>query len=223
MTAEPAQIKILRANQVYRIVDLVLCKGIRWQQDRATILSDPEYRETILYGYLTKMKHERDLETFARVVGEHQARYEHPAPDSLVVHVRLGDVMEDAIERPLYQRSKQLYGGLGTRDFLGLKQATIVTALHFGANPLNKKYFYSDLAMERSFEILELLSRELEHKGMHVSYRSSENIDEDVCFMAGSRYFVMGLSDLSGLIGECLPDGALIWSLHDNRLYRKAR
>ena len=91
-------------------------------------------------------------------------------------------------------------------------KATIVTVLHFGANPVNGKYFYTDRARDRSFEVLQILTEDLQARGFKVSYKSSENIDEDICFMAGSRYFVKAISELSNLIFECLPSGTLVWS-----------
>ncbi|MCW5213712.1 hypothetical protein VU04_12525, partial [Desulfobulbus sp. TB] len=122
-------IKILKTNQVYRVSDLVFCRGIRWKQDRETILSDPQYRETILHDYLTQKRYERDLEIFKRVVREHQAKYEKPFTDCLVIHLRLGDVMDDTNGRPLYEKSQKIYSKLHLTGLPDLKRATIVTAL----------------------------------------------------------------------------------------------
>jgi hypothetical protein len=215
-------IKILKTNQVYRVTDLVFQKGIRWQQDRETILSDRKYSETILYYYLTQKRYERDLETFKRVVRDHQSKYEKPSPDSLVIHLRLGDVMDDINGRPLYEKSRQICKDLHFIDLPRLKHATIVTALHFGANTLNNKYFYSDVAKERSFEILQLFSDKLKIKGLNVSYKSTENIDEDLCFMSGSKYFVRGLSGFSDLIANCMDNGSLIWPPEGGHPYKKS-
>ena len=49
---------------VYRVNELVFYRGIRWQQDRETILAAPKYRETILYCYLNQKRYERNLDTF---------------------------------------------------------------------------------------------------------------------------------------------------------------
>jgi hypothetical protein len=216
-------IKILKTNQVYRVSDLVLCRGIRWKQDRETILSDPQYIETILYDYLTQKRYERDLEVFKRVVRDHQAKYEKPSINSLVIHLRLGDVMDDINGRPLYEKSREIYKDLQLIGLPKLKCVTIVTALHFGANPLNNKYFYSDIAKERSFEILQLLSENLKIKGWNVSYKSTENVDEDLCFMSGSNYFWKGLSSLSDLIANCMCNGSLAWSPKGGQPYRQSR
>ncbi|MDJ0580604.1 hypothetical protein [Crocosphaera sp.] len=216
-------IKILRMNQVYRVTDLVFCRGIRWQEDRETILCDPRYRETILYSYLTQKRYEKDLETFERVVRDHRLKYEKPSPDSLVIHLRLGDVMDDINGRPLYGKSRKIYHDLDLIGLPSLKHTTIVTALHFGANPMNNKYFYSDIAKERSFEIFQLLSDTLKVQGLEVACKSTENIDEDLCFMSGSKYFVKGLSRFSDLVATCMDNGSLIWSPEGGQPYKKTR
>ncbi len=215
-------IKILKTNQVYRVNDLVLQRGIRWQQDRETILSDPKYRETILYSYLTQKRYERDFQTFKLVVRDHQSKYERPSHDSLVIHLRLGDVM-DLNDTQHYEKARQIYKDLHLIGLPRLKDATIVTALHFGANPLNNKYFYSDIAKERSFEILQLLSEELKIQGLNVSYKSSENIDEDLCFMSGSKYFLKSLSGLSNIVAKCMHNGSLIWPPEGGHPKKKSR
>ncbi len=223
MNVNDASIKILKMNQVYRVTDLVFRGGIRWQRDREIILSDPEYRDTILYSYLTQKKHEDDLETFKRVVRVHQSKYERPLTDSLIIHLRLGDVMDDHNARCHYEKSKKLYKDIVLESLPNVRHATIVTALHFGANPLNNKYFYTDRAKERSFEILELLSNELELKGLDVSYKSTENIDEDICFMAGSKYFLQSLSGLSNLVTGCLDDGSMVWSPKGGKAFKTSK
>jgi hypothetical protein len=213
-------IKILKANQVYRVSDLVLCKGVRWQQDHATILEDPEFHGSILHDYLKEKSAQSDMAAFKRVVDAHKAKYEKPAADTLVIHLRLGDIMDDGQDWRTYKKYKNVYGALPLEPRSEVDKATIVTALHFGANPVNGKYFYSDRARDRSFEVLQLLTEDLQARGFEVSYKSSENIDEDICFMAGSRYFVKALSELSNLIFECLPPGTLVWSPKGDEVIR---
>ena len=107
-------IKILRTNSIYRVTDIIFRKGIRWEQDRKSILTEPLYKNTILYDYLSQMNHEEDLETFKRVVIHHQQKYELPSPNTLVVHLRLGDIMDDDINvdvRRHYRNNKETYSG----------------------------------------------------------------------------------------------------------------
>ena len=216
-------IKILKTNQVYRVTDLIFRRGVRWEQDREAILSDPQYSDTILYAYLTQKKRENDLATFRKIVRQFQDRYEQPSLSSLVVHLRLGDVMDDWDDNhpQKYLQTKKMFQDLILEDLPDIKNATIVTALHFGANPINNMYFYSDKAKQRSFDILNLVSDQLQKKGMKVSYKSSEDIDEDLCYLAGSKYFLRSLSDFSRIAIECMPARAKIWSPDDTPVYHK--
>jgi len=46
------QIKIMKSNKHYRLGDLILCRGLRWQHDREIIFSDEQYNNSFLKDYL---------------------------------------------------------------------------------------------------------------------------------------------------------------------------
>ncbi|MBE9061355.1 hypothetical protein [cf. Phormidesmis sp. LEGE 11477] len=121
-----------------------------------------------------------------------------------------------------YEKCKRVYQRLALGSLPNLTTATVVAALHFGANSSNQKFFYSDKAKFRSFEILQLVSDRLKLEGLEVSYKSTDNIDEDICFMAGSRYYVKSFSGLSNLVSECLSYGSCVWT-PDNEFQKKTR
>lgn len=218
-------VKCLPDNPVYRITDLMHRKGIRWREDRATILRDREYRDTIMYDYLASMRTEEDMHLFRRVVRKHQRRFELPPADCLVAHLRLGDVMDDHEDQRWrsFERTRSTYSHLRLPSLPRISSAVIVTALHFGANTLNGKYFYSQKAVSRSYQILDLLADKLSSHGLAVTIKSSESVDEDFCYMAASRFFLKGISGLSDLVCDCLPYGALIWSPGSNVVKEKSR
>lgn len=218
-------VKSLQENPVYRVTDVVHRKGIRWQQDRATILRDPSYQHTILYEYLKRMRHEDDIKLFRAILRRRQRLIDLPSRDSLVVHLRLGDVMDDHDDQRWrsFDYCRAVYSQLVLPSLPALADAVIVTALHFGANDLNGKYFFSSKAVDRSYQLLDIVTRRLSSFGLPVSIKSSESVDEDLCFMAASRYFVKGISGLSDLISHCLPHGALIWTPGSRVVQEKAR
>ena len=45
-------VKVLKENKHYRFSDLFLKKGIRWKQDRNTILNDIKLKDSVLRQYL---------------------------------------------------------------------------------------------------------------------------------------------------------------------------
>jgi len=210
-----SQVKILRENKVYRMSDVVMGYGPRHQIDRETILAEPQYRETILHDYLVKCPSTCDKQVFVDVVQQHTQRYNQANPNDLVMHVRLGDVMQPELAETKQEiRCKSIYhtyAQLFYKHGQWIRQhgrVTIVTALHFGANELNGKYYYTEEAEHNSFETLRRLVEVFESWDMKVSIQSSLNVDEDFCFMASSQQFVGSTSKFAELVSWCLKDSA---------------
>jgi hypothetical protein len=86
----------------------------------------------------------------------------------------------------------------------------VVTALHFGANTRNNRYFYSDKALDISFEVLRDFEKQSNDIGLEVDVFSSENVDADLAYMASSKFFVCGSSHLSSIIQNCLSKDSKI-------------
>jgi|TARA_R110000824_G_scaffold356208_1_gene543407 hypothetical protein len=86
----------------------------------------------------------------------------------------------------------------------------VVTALHFGANTRNNRYFYSDKARDISFEVLRDFEKQSNDIGLEVDVFSSENVDADLAYMASSKFFVCGSSHLSSIIQNCLSKDSKI-------------
>lgn len=218
-----SSVETLKNNSVYRLSDLIHRKGIRWEQDRATILEDAQYCNTVLYDYLTKMRFEDDWQVFEAVVVEHSKKYTTPAESDLVVHLRLGDIMEDSDEfrNRSYEKYQRVYGEFDLKIPKNVTRVAIVTALHFGANELNNRYFFTDTAQARSLEILALFRSKLVARGVQVDIQSSSNVDEDFCFLASSKLFVKSYSAMSDLVEKCLCSDAKVWypPMNDSRKF----
>jgi hypothetical protein len=201
------QIQILRNNCVYRVGDVVCRGGIRWKEDRRTILTDPKYKHTILYDYLKHKTKENDIKILKSVVWKHIATKNYPKaePGELVIHIRLGDFMSTAHprEQKRRKRAQKMYNSFLYKLPDSFKLATIVTAMHFGANEKNKLYFYDDVAKDRSFGLFRHIEKQLRQR-MEVKLKSSANVDEDFAYMVSSRHFVKGQTRFSELIAKCL-------------------
>ena len=221
------EVKVLRENSVYRIGNLYFRKGDRWQQDRNAVLQEKQYKNTILFDYLTNMREEEDLETFKSVVRKHidTGRYAVASPDELVLHVRLGDMM--ATEHTLRRDSShQLYEDL--YDKLDLKalpvsRVVLVTALNFCPDEHTGKYYYSDLAKKRSFEILRGIERQTRKAGYSIGIVSNEIVDADICYLASAKFYVPGISTLSKLIEPCLTYNSVALKLENDWINRLDR
>lgn len=219
-------IRIFKENKTYRVTDLILRKGVRWEEDRQTILSDKQYAGSILFKYLTKKRYENDLGTLQDIIHDHinVHNVEQPREDELVVHLRLGDVMDDYDKRT-YDNCLAMYKNFAARiplKKLPVDRATIVTAMHFGANEKNGKYFFSERAKTRSYKIAELVATQLVERGLDVRFFSHDDVDLDFCYMVGSHYFVKGQSKLSDLVVECLGARARHLELRERWIQRLA-
>lgn len=220
-------IRVLKENKTYRIADLILCKGVRWREDRQTILNNSKYSDSILFKYLSRKRYENDLDTLKDTIHEHIETYnvDQPRDDELVVHLRLGDVMDDYDKRT-YEKCVETYKNLARKvpiKKLSVKRATLVTAMHFGANEKNGKYFFTEKAQHRSYRIAELVASQLVGRSLDVKIFSHEDIDLDLCYMVGSRYFLKGQSKLSDLVVECLEPSAKYFELRESWIQRLAR
>ena len=203
------ELAILKENKVYRVADLFFGRGNRWRRDRQTLKADPQYRDTILYDYLTSKTKERDYDCFKSVVDNHIKikKYEIPQKDELVIHIRLGDVT--VLRRPQWQSPLRRYSNIYQRinvDFKKISKITVVTALHFGANEKGNQYFYSQEAKEKSIGILKHIESHTNDLGYSLNLFSNENIDTDICYTSKASWFVRGAGGFSQLMASCLSN-----------------
>lgn len=204
-------VKILINNSTYRVSDLYFQSGIRWEQDRNEVLCNPVYHDTIMYNYLKYKTKEQDFHTFRDVVQNH-IKYKMcaaPSADTLVIHMRLGDITEVPAR---YYDCLRTYSRFYSQIPIGsipVNKVEIVTALHFGANYLNNSYFYSEVAKNRSFGILENMFKLTSENGLNCDVISNTDIDDDFCYMASSKFFVRGKSGFSDLVASCLSKDAI--------------
>ncbi|MCH7790032.1 MAG: hypothetical protein IH940_11415, partial [Acidobacteria bacterium] len=126
-------VEVFRENSTYRIGDLFYRKGVRWEKDRAAVLREPHFGSTILHDYLVAMNHEEDFATLGRVVRAHVERNGYPQPpaDELVIHLRLGDLMQRGLPygKRRHRRAHRMYETLARQlsaSGMAEKTATIV-------------------------------------------------------------------------------------------------
>jgi len=196
---------VLKKNSVYRVADVVHQGGWRWQRDRQSILNEEEFKDTILFDYLTEKRKERDFETLRKIIKRHSEKNQYPQADRnhLVVHMRLGDVMD--MQRK--NRCMNFYNKFYERVKIGnlpISKVTIVTALHFGHNTMRNRFYYTTKAVKKSWQVIRDFEKQTEEAGLGLEVFSNENVDKDICFMASSRFFVKSPSQFSEIIAHCL-------------------
>jgi hypothetical protein len=212
-----SQVKILKSNKHYRLSDLFYMLGGRWEEDRQVILTKPEYQDTILYDYLVNHNKEQDYDALKTAIKSYINRnpQEEPTHDELVVHLRLGDIMDLDRRR---RRATKSYVKQNIADRInpkaqGITKVTIVTALHYGSNERDGKNFYSEKSHDDSLKLLRHVENQFREKGLPVKLKSSENFDEDLVYMVASNHFVRSRTQLTEIIVTLLKDGARIYDI----------
>jgi len=206
------QIKILKSNKHYRLGDLILCQGLRWQHDRKIILNNEQYEGSFLRTYLESCSSSEAIDTNALVKAVQKSIAKlNLQENTLYINIRLGDsVMEPfgEISGPktygllnelfLYFPDKLLYA---VRDKIhnnpNIKNIQFVTALHFGDNEQNNTWRFSQQAVDENRKRLQPIF-ELIHK--HFARRISiqpfpenniEHIDNDFLTLCTAKHVIL--------------------------------
>ena len=196
-------ISILKDNSVYRIGDLWYHKGTESNRkrnivDSRIILSNDEYRKSVLYCY---MKNRNLWEHDANMIRQCCKKYQYTsfvaAGNTSVLHLRVGD------KSPKYKMNELIRL---LHNHPHKKNITIVTAINYSPFKEEGLYLHSTKHDEKACTIIKKIVQYLEHYKYSVSLRSSIKPDEDMCFMAGSRYFIPSYGGLSGLM-QCISSG----------------
>ena len=203
-------VKVLKANCHYRFSDLFFKKGIRWEQDRATILNSSQFEGTILRSYLEQMKCEQDFDTLSTII-KHYPLTQTPSDSELVIHLRCGDVFsrQDTTCRVMHDeqllRATKCFESHSPIHSDDITQVTIVTAMHFGANTINNRYFYDDETYIKNIEFLNAFQRHVNLTGKSLRVVSHTDPDTDICYMAHAKHFIKSPSSLSEIITTVAP------------------
>lgn len=214
------KISILKENKVYRINDIFAGAGIRFERDSKSILTEPQYNNTILFDYLQNKQKERDILMMQKIIDRHIDLHNYPTPEEneLVIHLRLGDLLNQKKDvNHYYETFKNLNKKI---DFKKFSTISIVTALHFGSfddHPKGPWNMFSEKAQENSFAFFRYAESEINKAGHSVNLISSNNIDKDFCYMAKSQWFVKSKRGFSGLISKLLPDSAKCFDLNNQK------
>lgn len=205
------ELKVLKENKFYRFADLFFQAGMRWRSDRDTILGEDQYKNTILRKYLEQKKSEIDYVTLKRVVTEHASlnKYSVPTENELVIHLRCGDIFDesDPYYRVVVQQDKMMSSNLFSKKFGAIHykhidKVSVVTALHFGANELIQRFFYSDQIYKNNINFLKSFEKRINDCGHEMNLVSNNDFDLDFCYMANSKWFVKSPSRISNLVSE---------------------
>ena len=150
-------IRVLRNNKVYRIGDIVYCRGPkRWLKDRLSIINEPKYQGTILYNYLKEINIEEDAGNtnegvqwtkFIRSIHNFYDEYNtylKSETSELCINLRCGDIVtDDQWHKSCYIfNNEKLLENIKKIFSHRIEKITIVTALHYGSDEIDNRFFF---------------------------------------------------------------------------------
>ncbi len=192
----------------YRFADVTKHLGYYWKESTLFILNQPHMKNTILRKYIEQCPNNNlnsvnpnKLRLLYDIIKQDKIVCS-PTADELVIHLRLGDVIEfDWYLKKDYIKIIQHYV-----DTHNIKKVTFCTAFHYGNNIVQKLHLYSDeLHRNNKIRVTNLFKNVLEtFTELEINVKSSADIDEDFLYMINATHFVKDNGGFSGLIEELI-------------------
>jgi len=206
------QIMIMKSNPHYRLGDIILNSGDRWEHDYNIIANNDDYKNTILRTYIDdKIPNIKiDRKCLSQVINQFSQNVKTDE-DTLYVHLRLGDVVMDwngNISRGkvagrnkgvfLYNQSKlnkQIDNILSNNR--GIKRLQIITSLHFGDNKIHNRFLYSPDAVTENRVLFNEIIKNITMKfnlpiSVHISELTDQAhfIDQHVSILSSCKHVI---------------------------------
>ncbi len=155
-------IRVMKHNSVYRLGDLLLCSGLRWQLDRQTIMQSPTYSDTLLREYFTRYKitnQKINFNDLKSVTDDH--RIDTPQ-NELLLNIRCGDIVSPNCSRNYGKcnifNHETVISQISKTISPQIETIKIVAAMHYGSDDVKlKRYYYTDEKHEKNMKLLNRL------------------------------------------------------------------
>lgn len=197
------KIKVLKTNEDYRYGDTIFHRGFIWERSIDNILLKDDYKNTILKTYFEIIKKERyNLEILNSIIREQSSKFIIPDSDTLVIHVRAGDVcVHDWFMSKDYVAIIKSY--IGSK--LKIRQVSFVIAFNYGNFTEKNLWVYDDEKQKRNILGFKKVLTQCIYMfpNMKFDVISNDNIDADFIYMIYAKYFVPDQGGFSYLIQRC--------------------
>lgn len=197
----------------YRLGDMVLWNKWRKKPDGERYHLE-KFPDSIACEYMRLTNNPMQYDILFNIVKKRKQQINILPKQSLIIHLRLGDLIERSgknLDYLLVRQVKNKNGGASVKPLYyyyekinkirnhGIKEITLVAGSHFDV-PLNSSYKYI-CAIKIFFEEL----------GFSVSIRTGNSPDNDFVFMSSSKYYIPSEGGYSRLIKEMvLKSGNII-------------
>jgi hypothetical protein len=198
----------------YRLSDMV--KGYELDGYKSKQYHIETFPDSIIDQYFSQTDRNNDFAVLKKILSEYKNKSLQPSDDDIVLHVRIGDVLDKlTVDNTRYGHvgSKQ---GLSVNDFLyDENYSTYVKTLQYYIKELKKYPNLHQLVivaggnqcryrqLVNSKQYLQQLTTELVNLGYKVSLHLYHHPDDDFVYMVRAKNFISGGGGFSTLIRQC--------------------
>ena len=183
-------------QSVYRFGDVLVGTGHRWEEDRNSIISSPEFNNTVMQLYFHTRPHWERREVDFPMLGKicNEGWSQHKPSEDLVIHFRNGDNIFDSYSK-VVTCAKEFHKAHYDANTTGVP-LRLVTIQHYGANAENGLYFATNESIQKGNAIAQHLIDDLFELGFDVHVQSSADADVDFCTMLQASEVCLSLGSL---------------------------
>lgn len=193
-------------GEMYRLGDMINIESgpsNRYDKKKGFEFHLKNYPDSIATEYMLKTKKSNDFDTLLSIVNNRKSqKFQN---DTLVVHLRIGDVIDDSnksVNELLsdyvlfnnghsYVKPKKYY----TNILDSIKNYSIKNVLFIGG-------FHKKGNHEKSMKYVDSIKSYFEENGFKCATRINQNADDDFIIMANSKYFVPSGGGFSRVIKQ---------------------
>lgn len=204
-----AKVKTAKSVRDYRVADVIYKKGLKWIDSRKQLLTNPIYRNTILFKYISHEvnKHKNikcdclHLPVLIDIIEKESKErgYKVPDKDELVLHLRTGDFASESnylsknyvkcIQRNLQQNEN-------------INKITVVTCFSYGNFFEKGKWLFDEEIQKKNVNALKQLLFEIKthFPDYPLDIVSNLNVDQDIVYCMKANYFIKDRGGFSSLM-----------------------
>jgi hypothetical protein len=207
-----SKIELIKQNSDYRVSDIINKSGCRWEHSGDQVLNSGKYEGTILHEYLKTngLYADKNLPLLFNIIKDYTSKHNLELPDNntLVVHLRLGDMCEIPSKFLVRKYKDDIIMIIKSRP--NINNIKIVTCFQYGewskeslhikpeGTPL---WNYTEKKHEKNIKALKKVFNDiLANINLPIDIISNTIIDHDFCYCVLSDNFMMDTGGFSRLL-----------------------
>ena len=219
-----AKVKTAKSVRDYRVADVIHKWGMKWLDSRKQLLTNPIYRNTILFKYLShEVKKHKNIECECLhlpvlldiIEKESKERgYKVPDENELVLHLRTGDF---ATKDNYLSKNYIKWIQRNLQENKNIDKITVVTCFSYGNFYEKGKWLFDEETQMKNVNTLKKLLFQIKTRFQEypLDVVSNLNVDKDIVYCVKANYFIKDRGGFSSLME--------VLNLLDKKINRNSR